>query len=201
MIMKNLISKTLAGLLLAACLVVIDTPANAHGSLTMDEDRCKLRIGRYLIHFAGFQPFDEKDPYRFREFCEDIPAVGQTFVVLDLVDQELRALPISVRVLRNLGPGKDDIAPVVFEMPKESHPTGSFSYRHTFNEPGQFIGVITAGTGDDQIEARFPFSVGGSPPLSIWSYAFAALMIIVGLGILIRYALSRHDKALKKAGL
>ncbi|MDH5739441.1 MAG: hypothetical protein OEY77_03865, partial [Nitrospira sp.] len=51
----------------------------AHGGLSMAEDMCKLTIGPYMMHFSGYQPESTQE----KQFCEDIPATGQTIVVLD----------------------------------------------------------------------------------------------------------------------
>ncbi len=177
---------------LLAGLVFSASPTLAHGSLTMEQDICKVFIGGYQIHFAGYQPYDRRDPSRFTEFCEDIPAVGHTFVVLDLIDPELRTMPIAVRVVEDRGQANDDEAPVVFEVPEESHPTGSFSYRYTFDKPGRFVGLITAGNGNERMVARFPFSVGRKT--AWWVYAFIFALGLVAAATLIKVALRRHDR-------
>ena len=57
----------------------------AHGGLAMEQDMCKLTVGPYMMHFAGYQ----EDAQR-TEFCEDIPHKGPTIIVLDAVDTALR---------------------------------------------------------------------------------------------------------------
>jgi len=37
------------------------------------------------MHFAGYQPDSSRS-----EFCEDIPRVGRTVIVLDFIDDALR---------------------------------------------------------------------------------------------------------------
>jgi len=190
------IEKYLLGALALALIALAPGPAFSHGSLSMDEDKCKLKIGRYQMHFAGYMPHDAKSLKRYSEFCEDIPASGQVYVVLDLIDPELRAMPIAVQVLEDRGRENDNIAPVVFEIPPESHPTGSLSYRYTFDKPGKFIGLVTAGTGADRVVARFPFSVGRQ--ISWWTYASYLLIFLVAIGGVIFWALRSHNKVLNQ---
>ena len=170
---RSHIANSLKWVIALAFLALASSPAASHGSLSMDDDSCKLRIGRYQMHFAGYQPHDAKSLKRYSEFCEDIPVSGPIYVVLDLIDPELRAMPISVQVLEDRGPNNDNIAPVVFEVPPKSHPTGSLSYRHTFDKPGNFVGLVIAGSGADRVVARFSFSVGKGPaggPMPAISY-------------------------------
>ena len=198
MVSRLKIAKCLFGAIALAVIALAPSPAFSHGGLTMDDDSCKLRIGRYQMHFAGYQPHDAKSLKRYSEFCEDIPASGQIYVVLDLIDPELRAMPISVQVLEDRGQGNDNIAPVVFEVPPKSHPTGSLSYRHTFDKPGKFVGVVTAGSGADRVVARFPFSVGKT--VSWWSYASYIILILVAIGAVLFWALRSHNKVLNEMG-
>lgn len=131
--------------------------ALAHGGLSMDKDFCKLRVGSYVIHFVGYQPEHSAE----KEFCEDIPQIGRTIVVFDYVDQELRALPAEVRIIRDSSSEEDLDAVTVLYMPPKIYPTGSLHFEHTFKEPGKFIGLVTV-TDTQKLVARFPFSVGKS---------------------------------------
>ena len=196
MIAKTEIARILVGAIALAALAFMPSAAYSHGGLSMDDDRCKLKIGRYVMHFAGYQQHDAKSLKRYSEFCEDIPARGQIYVVLDLIDPELRAMPIAVQVLEDRGQGNDNIAPVVFEIPPESHPTGSLSYRYTFDKPGNFIGLVTAGTGADRVVARFPFSVGRQ--VSWWTYASYFLLLLVAVGGVMFWALRSHNTVLNR---
>ncbi len=157
---RSFVANGLKWAILLACLTLTPSPTLSHGNLTMDEDYCKLRLGRYMVHFASYQPDSAQNHSRIKEFCADIPVVGRTFVVLDLIDPALRKMPISIRVLEERGRLNDDDAPVVFELSERSNPTGSFSYRHNFDKPGKFVGLIAAVNGADRLVARFPFSVG-----------------------------------------
>jgi len=191
------LAKVLMGLITMAAMALVSSQALAHGNLTMENDSCKLRIGRYQMHFAGYQPNDSTKSLKpYDEFCEDIPLSGPVYVVLDLVDPELRAMPISVQVLEDHGRDKDNIAPVVFEVPPESHPTGSLSYRYTFDKPGKFVGLVTAGSGAERVVARFPFSVGKQAG---WlSYAVYLALILAAIGGVLFWALRSHSKVLNK---
>ncbi|MGH7147679.1 MAG: hypothetical protein ACREIJ_07255, partial [Nitrospiraceae bacterium] len=73
--------------------------AAAHGTATGEQDPCMRRIGESLVHFNAYQPqYELKDQY-----CTEIPEEGDTFLVVDLVDPELRSEPVGMRVVKGNG--------------------------------------------------------------------------------------------------
>jgi hypothetical protein len=122
----------------------------------MEKDMCKLRIGPHEMHFTGYQP-DRTDT---TEFCEDIPAVGATVVVLDFVNRELRELPAEVRIIRDTGDESDLAAVTMLHLPATIYPTGTIHFDYTFPASGKFVGLVTVGSPGQQFVSRFPFSVG-----------------------------------------
>jgi len=174
--------------------------ALAHGGLSMEQDRCKLRVGRYLMHFVGYQPDSPSGP---REFCEDIPETGRTIVVLDYLNDELRDLPTEVRIVRDTGseadPGSeaDMSAITVLHVPPKVYPSGSLNFELSFDEPGNFVGLVTV-SGAQKMVSRFPFSVGRTTG---WLHvAMATLLIGLGAFALYRFGLGRRSKATRRAG-
>lgn len=70
--------------------------AGAHGKVAMEDDSCMRRIGENMIHLSAYQPqVDEGGHY-----CTDIPKAGSAVLVIDLVDPELRDMPIGVKVIK-----------------------------------------------------------------------------------------------------
>ncbi|AUW60610.1 hypothetical protein C1T17_20600 (plasmid) [Sphingobium sp. SCG-1] len=121
----------------------------------MEKDVCKLQVGQYQMHFNGYQP----DSQGAEQFCEDIPSTGRTVIVLDFIDDNLRKLPIDVRVVKASGSEADLAKATVFHVEPRVYPTGSLSFSYDFKEGGNFIGLVSAG-GDTAHVARFPFAVG-----------------------------------------
>ena len=178
-----------ASRLAAAALSVCCGGAAAHGGLSMDEDTCKLRVGRYLMHFAGYQPEGARGP---REFCEDIPETGRTIVVLDYLNDELRDLPTEVRIIRDTGSEVDLERVTVLHLQAKRYPTGSLNFELNFTEPGKFVGLVTVGDAE-KLTSRFPFSVGAS---RAWlRIAAPILVLLVGGVALYRFGLRRRARA------
>ncbi len=70
--------------------------AGAHGKVAMEDDNCMRRIGENMIHLSAYQPqVDEEGHY-----CTDIPKVGNTIMVIDLVDPALREMPIGMKIIK-----------------------------------------------------------------------------------------------------
>ena len=121
----------------------------------MAEDMCKLTVGPYMMHFTGYQPSTTQET----QFCEDIPGTGHTVVVLDYIEQELRALPTEVRIIRDTGSEQNLEAITVLHLPPKVYPNGSVDFAYNFEKPGKFVGLVKV-VDQQEYVSRFPFSVG-----------------------------------------
>lgn len=189
--MRNIYRKTtrLALLFSMSVLALFSQNALAHGGLALDKDVCKLKIGEYFMHFAGYQP----DAAGIKEFCEDIPNTGRTVVVLDDVNDELRSIPIEVRVIRDTGNETDLDAVTVLHLPRQLHPTGSISFEYNFTTPGKYIGLVNAGDKGQHV-SRFPFSVGIVSNKSLIAEYLPILGVLLGGVALYFYSGYRRGK-------
>lgn len=149
----------------------------AHGSLSMDKDTCKLQLGKYMMHFTGYQP----EATGSEEFCEDIPKTGSVVMALDAIDAELREIPIEVRIIRDAGEKGDAEAVTVLHLAPQRYPTGSISIAHQFDQPGKFVGLVTAGEKGEHV-SRFPFSVAVSKP-AYQKYMPIILVVLLGFAL------------------
>lgn len=153
------------------------TQVYAHGGLAMAEDMCKLTVGPYMMHFSGYQPENTQQ----KQFCEDIPAIGHTIVVLDYIEQELRTLPAEVRIIKDTGSEDNLEADTVFHLPAKVYANGSIDFNHTFEQPGKFVGIVKVGEKGEHV-SKFPFSVGEPKSflkyLNIYMVPVAAVLIV-----------------------
>jgi hypothetical protein len=208
---------------LGATALALPLGVAAHGGLSMEEDQCKLTLGPYVMHFAGYQPLANGN----REFCEDIPQVGPTVVVMDMVDEALRALPVEVRIIRDTGEGGGNElgaglaagadkevknvggnektpsngqgspldAITLLHLPPKLYPAGSVPLEYNFLQPGRYVGLVFAGE-KQQYVSRFPFSVG-TPRTPYGSYLLMLLVPVAGF--LLYGASGRARRAAEKA--
>src|ERR1700730_2484538 len=92
--------------------LTVSGTAAGHGAVSMEQDICKLKVGSLQMHFAGYQPDSSRS-----EFCEDIPRIGRTVIVLDFIDDALRDLKTEVLIVRNPGSAADGKDEVVYRIP------------------------------------------------------------------------------------
>lgn len=93
--------------------------ATAHGGADMDQDPCVRKMGESAVHFSAYQPqYEIKDQY-----CTEIPQEGDTFLVVDFVDPELRNEPVGMRVMRGNGKNAGE-GEIVADIRPSAHPDG-----------------------------------------------------------------------------
>lgn len=174
---------------LSVLLLVAAGPVAGHGSVTADADQCIIRIGFYSAHFKIYQPGRSAH----QEFCEDLPATGETLFVMEYLHESLGTAPLEFRILSNpTGLGRftraEDL-PAAAELDALTvlHQTPSaapdvLTVRHVFADEGDYIGVVTARHPSTQEEylAVFPFQVGGGS----WGLAplLLGLVLLAQLG-------------------
>lgn len=173
---------------LACFAMLCGQQALAHGSVSAEDDLCLIEIGYYKAHFKIYLP----EKRRHEQFCEDLPAAGESVFVMEYVHPGLSDVPIDFRILRNVtGEGRftrladieriGDLEAVTVLHHPASAQRDVFTVRHEFDEAGEFVGVVTLQQPETGkiYTAVFPFDVGftgfGYWPL----FALAALALQV----------------------
>ena len=110
--------------------------AVAHGNVELEKDTCARRVGGSMVHFNAYQPQNEAKAH----YCTEIPGEGDTFLVVDLVDPGLRAMPVGVHVVRGVDESSDD--QTVAYWPPAIHPDGVLRGEATLTK-GLYRVVIT----------------------------------------------------------
>lgn len=164
--------------------------AHGHGSVAAEDDRCIISINFMAAHFTVFQP----EAAGNEEYCENVPDVTRSVFIMEYLHDLLGEMRIDFRIIRDInGVGRyaswEDIeaiadleAATVHYEPPRIEDGGFYQTSYVFNEPGSYIGVVTAEhpTEDRQYNAVFWFRVGGRPlgtlPL------FVALVLVLQLG-------------------
>ena len=95
--------------------------AAAHGDAPPDADPCSRRMGESVVHFSAYQPQYELKA----QYCTEIPKIGETFLVVDLVDPALRNVPVGMRIVKGVDGTIDGTeAQTVADWRPSHHPDG-----------------------------------------------------------------------------
>jgi len=151
----------------ALLLVMVSAASWGHGGVMNEGNECKLRVGPYIMNFSGYQPENNVS----RQFCDDMPTIGKSIIVLDFIDNKLRDLTVNFRVIKSdvpaLGNEQDGIVVdseleqiPFFEIPAKHYPTGTMTITQDFSEKGHFVGYVVVEGENEKFISRFPFSVG-----------------------------------------
>lgn len=183
----NQVSSTLRGWLVLAALCWC-LRAAAHGGVFFEEDLCVIQIDFFQAHFTIYQPQTRANT----EYCEDVPDVTETVFVMDYLHDSLKEMPVDFRIIRDTDDlGRyarwEDIerienldADTVFYQPPVRRYDAVFTVEHTFEQSGNYIGIVTTKhpTEDKTYRAIFPFEVG--------STGFGYVPLFVGLAIFVQ---------------
>ena len=114
--------------------------AAAHGDAPPDADPCSRRMGESVVHFSAYQPQYELKA----QYCTEIPKIGETFMVVDLVDPALRNVPVGMRVVKGVDGTIDGTeAQTVADWRPSHHPDGVVRGEAKLDE-GLYRVIITA---------------------------------------------------------
>jgi len=181
--------------------------AHSHGGVENVGNQCRMKIGPYTMLFTGYQP-----KISDKEFCDDIPSPGNTFVVLDHVEKTLRKMPTDYRVIKDvndlgidavlddLGTKEEIEAATVFYIEPELYKTGTMVVNRDF-ELGRYIGIVTVNDkNNDKVHTSvFPFSVGyGDGGFSLGIKGIAYTLFLVLFVFLIIVGVMSNKKAKSK---
>lgn len=166
---KQVIQAGASALTLAAALYC--GAAGAHGKVAMEEDTCMRRLGdNSMVHLSAYQPQHEPSD----QYCTEIPKEGNTFLVVDLVDQALRNIPIGMRVVR--GTDETEGETVTYLRPSY-HPDGVLRGETSLDQ-GEYTVFIT-GEGAPPVRYQYPLRVQMVNYGNIFRAAIGPVMLLL----------------------
>ncbi len=119
--------------------------ADAHGNVPIEQDRCAHQIRASWLHYSAYQP--SHDPKA--EYCEEIPHVGDTIVVIDIIGGSLREQALAVRVQ---GPDESGVTKTLLELPARLHANGVVNATVKFDVPGKYVVSVVSADGRDELD-------------------------------------------------
>ncbi|MBZ0169241.1 hypothetical protein MELA_02618 [Candidatus Methylomirabilis lanthanidiphila] len=123
-------------------------------------DACTAVKGHYTVHFTAYQELigagmiplmhevgSEQVKKEFQSYCEGVPKTGKLSMAFDLYNEEMRALPISVKIVEATEAHEDkgDTAHshVVFSLPPAVYGDGSIRIDTEILKAGHYIALMT----------------------------------------------------------
>jgi hypothetical protein len=123
---------------------------------------CVVSVGPAQVMFSAFQE-NGSDAI----FCQHVPAPGQTLIIVDAKQSELRDMNVEVRLLRDTGQAdwREDVDQrtiALLPASKHFHNNGTASFRADFTKEGKYIAVVRAFSDDGTKDyvGEYGFSVG-----------------------------------------
>lgn len=144
-------------LLIALLAGAFSGAAWAHGGATIDKDPCIQKTGERIVHFTVYQP----DINPAGEYCADVPKAGPMIVVFDLVDPELRKVPLDVQVVKQSGSTRE----VAFHLPPTTYPKGVINAEIRLDAPGRYVAMLAP---EGSAAVSFPMRVEMGWSILVW---------------------------------
>ncbi len=142
----------------------------AHGQVSMEEDSCMRRMGDSMVHLSAYQPQYEPSAH----YCTEIPKAGDTFLVLDLVDQALRDMPVGMRVVKGASATEDE---TITLFNPSHHPDGVISGKVNLDQ-GIYTVFIT-GEGAPPVQYQYSLRVEMINYMNIFRATIGPLIFIL----------------------
>lgn len=173
-----------AGVLVAFAGLIAAPPADAHGKATaMQDDACTRRLEGRLAHFAVYLP----DVSPREQFCDDLPKGGDAIVVMDLVDPELRKVPIGFSVVKAADDSTDEAeAETIVALPAQTYPHGVIRTDAALEDGHYFI--VVQGAGPQPFTYKYDVWVGRT---HYGPYILVVLGLLLAGGVF--YSISRSS--------
>ena len=140
-------------------------------------DPCERKIGASLLHITLYQPQFDPDA----EYCESVPRDGNTVVVVDVLGEDLRRLPIALQLVAISGSGAPEtvanVAPRIYRR-------GVADAQFALGEGRQYVLRVAIGDSDRSQLFSFPIRVTAwYRMLIVPSLIFLALVSLIGISI------------------
>jgi hypothetical protein len=167
-------------------------PFNGRQSYSGSSMDCLVANDFYAVHFTSMQQGRQKgQSSEFVNLCHEVPAVGLTFLSIDLLDRDARTTPVALRVVEEEYTANGDEPrekETLLEIPSKIYKNGTADARVEITRPGHYALIATIGeealSEDDRL--RIPFSVAVPPPTkaSSWYKDFAAALAFVFFAVM-----------------
>jgi cytochrome oxidase Cu insertion factor (SCO1/SenC/PrrC family) len=146
-------------------------------------DPCERKIGTSLIHITLYQP--EFDPDA--EYCDQVPRAGNTVLVVDVLGDDLRRLPLGVQVFATKGSNSQQ---AVLSIPPTIYRRGVADAQVILDGGRSYVTQISLGDGSARQLLSFHIRVAAwYRPLIMPALIVLAVLALLAISV-IRYYLT-----------
>ncbi|MEE9396190.1 MAG: hypothetical protein V3V31_04180 [Methylococcales bacterium] len=159
--------------------------------------KCLVMTDFYIAHFTAFQePQNKEDRANimkaFTPYCQDLPYLAKTYMTVDLLDRDVRKIPVSMRVVeeeRDPKTKETREVRVISETQPKANPNGVAEIQAVFDKPGHYAVLVSIGeamTEDDILRVPLQVGLSNSDDGGIGSYVpfiMLGLLVVLFFGI------------------
>jgi cytochrome oxidase Cu insertion factor (SCO1/SenC/PrrC family) len=151
-------------------------------------DPCERKLGTSLIHITLYQPQFDPDA----EYCDQVPRAGNTVLVVDVLGDELRRLPLGVEVLATSG---SEPQHAVLSITPQIYRRGVADAQVVLDGGGAYVTRISLGEGAAQQVLSFPVRVAAwYRPLLFPALIVFAVLALIAISMIRYYLTSAHQE-------
>lgn len=171
-------------------------------ALTMQVHAQQVTGGPITLAFTFYQPLKSRS-----QFCEEVPELGPTIIVIDSMQDELRDMMMELRVMKIVKADVDAVENgqiVEAYLPPATFKSGTIQCEHNFLERGNYVALVraTGQNGSKEYNATFAFSVGETSKREWIATSFLTVCALGGFWLWFRRKSSgqRHDNVERTGG-
>lgn len=169
----------MAAMTAASFLLAAQAQAHRFGG---PNDPCERRIGASLIHITLYQPQFDPDA----EYCNEVPREGKTVLVVDILGDELRRVPMGLEMIAT---GNSRDSQTILSVAPKVYKRGVADTEVLLTEGNDYVArvILEDGAGGSPQALSFPIRV------KAWYTAliFPAL-IVLALAVLVALSIIRY---------
>lgn len=164
---------------------------NARQAYSSSNMTCLVGNDFYAVNFTAIQEGRQQgERSDFTKYCQIIPAVGKTYLSIDLLDRDIRKIPVALRVVREEFNEEDGRPPqelgTLAEIPAKLYNNGTADIAADIKQPGHYALIATIGNDavseDDRLRIPFTVAVEGAAKVN-WLGRFTGFIVLTFFGV------------------
>ncbi|MBT3812219.1 MAG: hypothetical protein HON51_02125 [Gammaproteobacteria bacterium] len=166
--------------------LILPLTAHAHRGAKGEVDTCRISVGKEVIHFSAYTPTLSGG----KSFCQIIPEIGPTNLVIDYEGKNLRHTTVEFEVT------KEPAGTRVYHHSPEQITKGTIDAKVDFTQygAGDYLLHVTVLNQGETIDSHLPFSVGIEQAESAIPNKILVPIIIIFIIFSVMFYISKTNK-------